>query len=165
LGRAAEPPGGIKVSASGKYTSRVTRARETRLVRHFSNSVFRERFWLYSDIVVLTKRSIISFPDSTPKQFRPPRESIHRNANRNGFLNFLYIKRRGRTLKPRKRFRWGLCCVTTTRGVLLALLRTDQDAFAADYQDEEYRLGGMAIKFVRICGREGPHSWKESGDG
>jgi hypothetical protein len=47
---------------------------------------------LYSDIVVLKKRSIISLPDSSPKQFRPPEESIHRNASRNGFLNFLYIK-------------------------------------------------------------------------
>jgi hypothetical protein len=29
-----------------------------------------------------------------------------------------------------------------------------QDAFAADYQDEEYRLLGMAIKFAGICGKE-----------
>jgi hypothetical protein len=29
---------------------------------------------------------------STPKQLRTPRESIHRNTNRNGFLNFLYIE-------------------------------------------------------------------------
>jgi hypothetical protein len=29
-----------------------------------------------------------------------------------------------------------------------------QDAFAADYQDEEYKLLGMAIKFAGICGKE-----------
>lgn len=29
-----------------------------------------------------------------------------------------------------------------------------QDAFAADYQEEEYRLVGMAIKFAGICGKE-----------
>jgi hypothetical protein len=29
-----------------------------------------------------------------------------------------------------------------------------QDAFAADYQGEEYRLIGMAIKFAGICGKE-----------
>jgi len=29
-----------------------------------------------------------------------------------------------------------------------------QDAFAADYQDEEYRLIGMAIKFAGLCGKE-----------
>jgi hypothetical protein len=29
-----------------------------------------------------------------------------------------------------------------------------QDAFAADYQEEEYRLIGMAIKFAGICGKE-----------
>jgi hypothetical protein len=29
-----------------------------------------------------------------------------------------------------------------------------QDAFAADYQQEEYRLMGMAIKFAGICGKE-----------
>lgn len=29
-----------------------------------------------------------------------------------------------------------------------------QDAFAADYQDDEYRLLGMAIKFAGICGKE-----------
>ncbi len=29
-----------------------------------------------------------------------------------------------------------------------------QDAFAADYQEEEYRLMGMAIKFAGICGKE-----------
>jgi hypothetical protein len=29
-----------------------------------------------------------------------------------------------------------------------------QDAFAADYQDEEYRLVGMTIKFAGICGKE-----------
>jgi hypothetical protein len=28
-----------------------------------------------------------------------------------------------------------------------------QDAFAADYQEEEYRLLGMAIKFAGICGK------------
>jgi len=29
-----------------------------------------------------------------------------------------------------------------------------QDAFAADYQQEEYKLLGMAIKFAGICGKE-----------
>jgi hypothetical protein len=29
-----------------------------------------------------------------------------------------------------------------------------QDAFAADYQEEDYRLIGMAIKFAGICGKE-----------
>jgi hypothetical protein len=29
-----------------------------------------------------------------------------------------------------------------------------QDAFAADYQEEEYRLMGMAMKFAGICGKE-----------
>ena len=29
-----------------------------------------------------------------------------------------------------------------------------QDAFAADYQDEEYKLLGMAIKFAGICGKQ-----------
>jgi hypothetical protein len=29
-----------------------------------------------------------------------------------------------------------------------------QDAFAADYQEEEYRLIGLAIKFAGICGKE-----------
>jgi hypothetical protein len=29
-----------------------------------------------------------------------------------------------------------------------------QDAFAADYQEEEYRILGMAIKFAGICGKE-----------
>jgi hypothetical protein len=29
-----------------------------------------------------------------------------------------------------------------------------KNAFAADYQDEEYRLLGMAIKFAGICGKE-----------
>ena len=29
-----------------------------------------------------------------------------------------------------------------------------QDAFAADYQEEEYRLLGMAVKFAGTCGKE-----------
>jgi hypothetical protein len=29
-----------------------------------------------------------------------------------------------------------------------------QDSFAADYQEEEYRLLGMAIKFAGVCGKE-----------
>lgn len=29
-----------------------------------------------------------------------------------------------------------------------------QDAFAADYQDDEYRLLGMAIKYAGLCGKE-----------
>jgi hypothetical protein len=40
---------------------------------------------------VKKKRPVLSFPASTPKHFRTPPESIHRNANRNGFLNFLYM--------------------------------------------------------------------------
>jgi hypothetical protein len=33
-----------------------------------------------------------------------------------------------------------------------------QDAFAADYQEEEYRLIGLAIKFAGICGKEAASS-------
>ncbi len=29
-----------------------------------------------------------------------------------------------------------------------------QDAFAADYQEQEFKLLGMAIKFAGICGKE-----------
>jgi hypothetical protein len=29
-----------------------------------------------------------------------------------------------------------------------------QDAFAADYQEQEYKLLGMAVKFAGICGKE-----------
>lgn len=29
-----------------------------------------------------------------------------------------------------------------------------QDAFAADYQEDEYRLIGMAIKFAGVCGKD-----------
>jgi hypothetical protein len=29
-----------------------------------------------------------------------------------------------------------------------------QDAFAADYQDDEYKLLGMAIKFAGLYGKE-----------
>jgi hypothetical protein len=29
-----------------------------------------------------------------------------------------------------------------------------QDAFAADYQEEKYKLLGMAIKFAGLCGRD-----------
>jgi len=29
-----------------------------------------------------------------------------------------------------------------------------QDAFAADYQEEEYRRMGMAVKFGGTCGKE-----------
>jgi len=29
-----------------------------------------------------------------------------------------------------------------------------QDAFAADYPEEEYRLMGMAIKLAGVCGKE-----------
>ncbi len=39
-----------------------------------------------------------------------------------------------------------------------------QDAFAADYQEEEYRLVGMAIKFAGICGKRSPHRWNEQAD-
>lgn len=34
------------------------------------------------------------------------------------------------------------------------VLIVHQDAFAADYQEEEYRLLGVAIKFAGICGKE-----------
>ena len=34
------------------------------------------------------------------------------------------------------------------------LVTMHQDAFAAEYQEEEYRLLGMAIKFAGICGKE-----------
>jgi hypothetical protein len=34
------------------------------------------------------------------------------------------------------------------------VINMHQDAFAADYQEEEYRLLGMAIKFAGICGKE-----------
>lgn len=40
-----------------------------------------------------------------------------------------------------------------------------QDAFAADYQEEEYRLMGMAIKFAGIYGKRGFYSRQKSGDG
>jgi len=36
----------------------------------------------------------------------------------------------------------------------LPIVIMHQDAFAADYQEEEYRLLGMAIKFAGICGKE-----------
>ena len=39
-----------------------------------------------------------------------------------------------------------------------------QDAFAADYQEEEYRLIGMAIQFAGICGQRSPRTRKESRD-
>ena len=29
-----------------------------------------------------------------------------------------------------------------------------QDAFAADYQEDEYKFLGIAIKFAGLCGRE-----------
>lgn len=29
-----------------------------------------------------------------------------------------------------------------------------QDAFAADYQDDEYLLLGMAVKYAGVCGKE-----------
>jgi len=38
------------------------------------------------------------------------------------------------------------------RDILVVIMH--QDAFAADYQEEEYRLIGMAIKFSGICGKE-----------
>jgi hypothetical protein len=38
------------------------------------------------------------------------------------------------------------------------------DAFAADYQEEEYRLIGMAIKFAGICGKGSPRPRTEFGD-
>ena len=36
----------------------------------------------------------------------------------------------------------------------LPIVIMHQDAFAADYQEEEYRLLGMAIKFAGICGKD-----------
>jgi hypothetical protein len=51
-------------------------------------------------------------------------------------------KRRSQTLR-------GHVARRTRRFVIM-----HQDAFAADYQDEEYRLMGMAIKFAGICGKE-----------
>jgi hypothetical protein len=40
------------------------------------------------------------------------------------------------------------------RAADLPVVILHQDAFAADYQEEEYRLLGMAIKFAGICGKE-----------
>ena len=40
-------------------------------------------------------------------------------------------------------------CRESTRVVVL-----HQDAFAADYQDDEYKLLGMAIKFAGLHGKE-----------
>jgi len=37
-------------------------------------------------------------------------------------------------------------------GIPLVLMH--QDAFAVDYQDEEFKLLGMAIKFAGICDKE-----------
>lgn len=34
------------------------------------------------------------------------------------------------------------------------VLLVHQDAFAAEYQEEEYRLFGMAIKSAGLCGKE-----------
>jgi hypothetical protein len=42
----------------------------------------------------------------------------------------------------------------TCRGQETPVVIMHQDAFAADYQEEEYRLMGMAIKFAGICGKE-----------
>jgi hypothetical protein len=36
----------------------------------------------------------------------------------------------------------------------LPIVIMHQDAFAADYQEEEYRLLGMAMKFAGICGKD-----------
>ena len=38
------------------------------------------------------------------------------------------------------------------------VLTMHQDAFAADYQEEEYRLIGLVTKFAGICGKEGVRS-------
>ena len=40
-------------------------------------------------------------------------------------------------------------CHETTEVVVL-----HQDAFAADYQDEEYKLPGLAVKFAGLHGKE-----------
>lgn len=37
---------------------------------------------------------------------------------------------------------------------LVIMHQMHQDAFAADCQEDEYRLIGMAIKFAGICGKE-----------
>jgi hypothetical protein len=36
----------------------------------------------------------------------------------------------------------------------MTVVNMHQDSFATDYQEEEYRLVGMAIKFAGICGKE-----------
>jgi len=36
----------------------------------------------------------------------------------------------------------------------LPIVIMHQDAFAADYQEEEFRLLGVAIKFAGICGKD-----------
>jgi hypothetical protein len=41
----------------------------------------------------------------------------------------------------------------TCRAQYTPVVIMHQDAFAADYQEEEYRLMGMAIKFAGICGK------------
>lgn len=38
--------------------------------------------------------------------------------------------------------------------VLGTIVDLKQDAFAADYQDDEYALLGMAIKYAGLCGKE-----------
>jgi hypothetical protein len=40
------------------------------------------------------------------------------------------------------------------RDLVVPVVIMHQDAFAADYQGEEYKLLGMAIKFAGICGKE-----------
>lgn len=37
-------------------------------------------------------------------------------------------------------------------GAVVVILH--QDAFAADYQDAEYKLLGMAIKYAGVCGKD-----------
>jgi hypothetical protein len=45
-------------------------------------------------------------------------------------------------------------CARAYRARDIPVVIMHQDAFAADYQEEEYRLIGMAIKFSGIGGKE-----------
>ena len=59
-------------------------------------------------------------------------------------------------------------CSQTLRGACRArdipVVIMHQDAFTADYQEEECRLIGMAIQFAGICGQRSPRTRKESRD-
>jgi hypothetical protein len=45
-------------------------------------------------------------------------------------------------------------CARACRNPDAPVIVMHQDAFAADYQEDEYKLLGMAIKFAGICGKE-----------